>query len=234
VIRAIAILAVCAYGQKFEVASVKPSKAESNASSGIQTGHGRLAGRNVTLKRCIIGAYGVGPHQILGGPYWLDSDRFEILAKADEPIDDDTALMVMLRDVLADRFKLVIHRETKTIPALVMELAKNGPKFEKSSGGEAVTNTSGNQYGVSIDARNTDMDAFAAILARSMDLPVVNRTGLQGVFNIKLQWMSENAKRTEGPSIFTAIQEQLGLRLRSEKTPVEILVIDHAEKPSEN
>ena len=78
------------------------------------------------------------------------------------------------------------------------------------------------------------MDRFAEVLSRQMDLPVVNHTGLDGVFNFKLQWTPENAKTAEGVSVFTAIQEQLGLRLRSQKTPVEVLVIDHAEHPTEN
>jgi len=100
-VRAIAGLAVCVSGavcgqstvaQRFEVASVKPSKADPGSSSGIKTGRGRLDARNVTLKRCIMGAYGVGPHQIFGGPDWLESDRFEILARAEQPIDDDAAL----------------------------------------------------------------------------------------------------------------------------------------------
>jgi uncharacterized protein (TIGR03435 family) len=121
----------------------------------------------------------------------------------------------------------------------VLEVAKNGPKLEKAEGGESTTNSG---RGL-LDARNTTMDRFAEVLSRQMDLPVVNRTGLEGVFNLKLEWTPESAKQIkpgadgaamEGPSIFTAIQQQLGLRLRSQKTPVEILVIDHAEKPSEN
>jgi uncharacterized protein (TIGR03435 family) len=233
-VRAIAIFAVCvsAVAQRFEVASIKPSNADRNSSSGISTGHGRLNARNVTLKRCIIGAYGVGPHQIFGGPDWLDSDRFEILAKAEQPIDDDAALMVILQSLLADRFKLVLHRETRTIPALVLEVGKNGPKLEKAAAGESETNAQTTETGISLTVRNTSMDSFAKILARSTDLPVVDHTGLQGIFNFKLQWTVKSADN--GPSLFTAIQEQLGLRLRSLKTPVEIIVIDHAEKPSEN
>ena len=247
-VRAIAILAVCAaaaaYGQsaaspQFEVASVKPSKADSSSVSGIKTGHGKLDAHNVTLKRCIMGAYGVGPHQISGGPDWLGSDRFQISAKADQPIDDDAALMVMLQGLLAERFKLALHRETRTIPAFVLEVAKNGPKLEKAEAGESGANTTNTNTGVMIAAHNTDMDSFAKILARTMELPVVNQTGLEGIFNFKLHWTLESARRVdgglmEGASIFTAIQEQLGLRLRSEKRPVEILVIDHVEKPSEN
>lgn len=227
---------------KFEVASIKPSNSSPNSSSGIKTGHGRLDANNVTLKRCIMGAYGVGPHQIFGGPDWLESDRFEISAKADQPINDDDVLMVMLQSLLAERFKLTLHREIRTIPALVLDVAKNGPKLEKAEAGEAGTNTSNSNTGSMIDAHNTGMDLFAKVLARQVDLPVVNHTGLEGVFNFKLQWIREIATSAtppagatpDGPSIFTAIQEQLGLRLHSEKAPVEILVIDHLERPSEN
>lgn len=246
-LRAIASWAVCVTGavygqsttpQRFEVASVKPSLSESASSSGIETGHGRLHGYNVTLKRCIMGAYGVGPHQICGGPGWLESERFEILAKAEQPVGD-AELMVMLQDLLVERFKLALHRETKPMRAFVLEVAKNGPKLENAEPGESVTNTSTGNTGVTIDVQHTAMDAFAKILSRKMELPVVNHTGLEGIFHFKLQWTPESARPVdgaamEGASIFTAIQEQLGLRLHSERTPVEILVIDHAEKPSEN
>ncbi len=247
-LRAIACLAVsvltAAYGQsantpRFEVASVKPSRADSHSSSGIKTSHGRLDGENVTLQRCIVGAYGVGPHQILGGPDWLTSERFQIAAIAGQPADDDAVLMVMLQGLLADRFKLVLHRETKTMRAYALEVAAKGPKLEKAGLGESVTNTSSGNSGVIIDIRHTGMDSFAKILSRKLERPVVNHTGLEGLFNFKLQWMPESFKPGEtvppdGPSIFTAIQEQLGLRLVSQKMPVEMLVIDHAEKPSEN
>jgi uncharacterized protein (TIGR03435 family) len=247
IIRSLVTLAVCVsgvvygqstVGQRFEVASVKVSNVDPNSSSGIGTGRGRLNANNVTLKRCIMGAYGVGPLQISGGPDWIDSDRFEISAKADQPIDDDAVLMVMLQGLLAERFKLVVHHETRTVSALVLKVAKNGPKLEKAGPGESVNNTSTSNTGVVIDVRNTDMDQFAKILSRKMDLPVVNDTALKGIFNFTLRWTPEsrpvNGGVVDGPSVFTAIQEQLGLRLRSQKRPVEILVIDHAEKPSEN
>lgn len=242
--RAIASMTICFAGglcgqtaaaPHFEVASIKLSGASTNSTSGIGTGHGRLNANNVTLKRCIMGAWGVGPHQISGGPDWLDSDRFEIVAKADQPIHDDDALMVMLQSLLAERFKLALHRETRNMQALVLEVARNGPKMEKVDQGESVTDTSGGNSGVSMVVRSTTMDSFAGVLARSADLPVVNHTGLEGKFNFRLHWARE---RTDGagdaPSLFTAIQEQLGLRLRSEKTAVEVLVVDHAERPSEN
>ena len=226
-------------GQQFEVASIRPSSADSGSSSGIKTGHGRLDARNVTVKRCIIGASGVGPHQISGGPTWFDTERFDISAKADQPVDDDASLMIMLQKLLQGRFRLVIHHETKQMPALVIEVGRNGPKMEKATPGEAGTNTSGTNAGIIIDAHNTDMDLFARVLAREMDLPVVNQTGLEGVFNFKLSWARENAAperdgAAQGPSIFTAGQDQLGLHLRSQKAPVDLLVIDHLELPSAN
>jgi uncharacterized protein (TIGR03435 family) len=249
-IRGLACLVLCAagvgYGQsdavpRFEVASIKPSNADSSSSSGIKTGHGRLTAENVTLKRCIIGAYVVGPHQIFGGPDWLDLDRFEITAIADQPVGD-SALMAMLQNLLAERFKLALHRETRVVQAYTLEIGKGAPKLEKAAAGEGITNSSTSNGRAMIDAHNTSMDSFAQLLARQMDLPVVNHTELKGVFNFRLQWTRENAlsakpedaAANEAPSIFTAIQEQLGLRLRARKAPVEILVIDHAEKPTEN
>lgn len=218
---------------RFEVASIKPSNPDQlNAPSGIRTGHGRIAGNNVTLKRCIMGAYGLGPHLIAGGPDWLDSDRFEIVAKSEQPDDGDAELMQMLRTLMAERFKLAVHRETRTMPALSLEVAKNGPKLEKTGDGAAATR---NGRGL-IDARVITMGRFAEVLSRQMDLPVVDTTGLKGAFNLKLEWAPESARDAmdSRPSLFTALQQQLGLRLRSRKMPIEILVIDHAEKPLEN
>jgi uncharacterized protein (TIGR03435 family) len=225
------------YGQpaspkRFEVAAVKPSDADPSSTSGIGTKRGRLNANNVTLKRCIMGAYHMGRNQIIGGPDWLDADRFEIVAKSDQPTDGDAELMAMLQTLMAERFKLALHRETRTMQAYAIEVIKNGPKLEKADGGEGITESGRGR----LDARNTTMEHLAEILSRQMDLPVVNRTGLDGVFNLKLQWTPESARSSPdaGPSIFTAIQEQLGLRLRAQKAPLEVLVIDHAERPLAN
>jgi uncharacterized protein (TIGR03435 family) len=221
----------------FEVASIKPSKANANGSSGINSRNGRIDASNVTLKRCIMGAYEVGPNQIIGGPDWLDSERFEITAKAEEPVGV-SVLNKMLQTLLTDRFKLVLHRETKQIDAYILESRNEAARIEKGDGKGATTNNGrGN-----IVAMNATMDRFAEILSRQMDRPVVNHTGYEGVFNLTLKWTPEstgtakpdNGAAIEGPSIFTAIQEQLGLRLRAQKVAVDVIVIDHAEKPSEN
>jgi uncharacterized protein (TIGR03435 family) len=242
-IRGLATVAVCLgaalYGQPaaaphFEVASIKPSN-DPPGHSGSDSDRGRLTMTNVTLKRCIMGAYAIGPNQIVGGPDWLDSDRFQISAKAEGPAND-AAINAMLQTLLAERFQLVVHRETRTIPAFVLEVAKNGPKVENSEGSGNTTNSQRGR----IEAKGTSMKMFAEVLSRQMELPVVDQTGLEGVFSFTLQWTPESTRPVkpeetpEGPSVFTAIQEQLGLRLRSQKAPVEVLVVERAEKPSEN
>jgi uncharacterized protein (TIGR03435 family) len=221
-------------GPQFEVATVKPSSPEEiQGSSGCKTGHGRATCTNVTLKRCIVGAYHAGPGQIVGGPGWIDSDRFHIEAKAETPTDDDAILDAMLQALLKEQFHLALHRETRNMQALVLEVAKNGPKLEKAPGGEAVTDGSHGR----MTLKNTAMDGFAERLARVTGLPVVNGTNLDGVFNMRLVWTPEGDNPNgpgSPPSLFTAIQEQLGLRLQSQKAPVPVLVVDHAEKPSGN
>ncbi len=241
--RSVLVFLICgmACGQteaipRFEVASVKPSTTRSGG--GVATGHGRVTVLSETLKRCIMGAYGVGPNLIAGGPAWLDSDRFEIVAKSEHAEDGDKELMLMLRTLLAERFKLSVHRETRTMTALVLEIAKNGPKLEKAEDGAATTKNGQN----SIDATAITMSRFAEVLSRQTDLPVVDHTGLQGAFNLKLAWRPERARPTvtgvdetmERPSLADALQQQLGLRLEARKVPIEILVIDHAEQPSGN
>jgi len=227
---------------QFEVATIKPNPGDNPYSSGLNTQHGRLNAQNVTLKRCIMGAYGVGPNQVSGGPSWVSSQSFDIAAKAAQPVNDDAELMKMLRTLLADRFQLTLHQETRTIPAYVLEVAKDGPKLEPSTDdGDSSTNTTSTHDGIAIDARNTDMDRLADLLARKMDLPVVNQTGLTGSFNIKLHWTPDSYKAAAGApnspdevTIFAALPEQLGLRLRATKAPVQVLVIEHAELPTPN
>jgi uncharacterized protein (TIGR03435 family) len=231
---AIALLARAQAEPRFEVASIKPASDEEVAagSSGIKTGHGRATGTNVTLKRCIIGSYHIGPAQLVGGPNWLDSDRFHIEAKATEPVNDDATLDAMIRSLLADRFHLVMHKETRDLRALVLVVSKQGAKLEKAEGGDAVTDAA---HGA-LTLKNSTMDALAERLARTTDVPILNQTGLDGVFNLKLVWTPDNDHpKPDGPPLLPiALQEQLGLQLRSERAPVEVLVIDHVEKPTAN
>jgi uncharacterized protein (TIGR03435 family) len=225
---------------EFDVSTVKPTDpTQAGTIEGIATHAGVVDGRNVTVQRCIMGAYSVGPHQVVGGPDWVYADRFDIMGKSDQPVEDDGVLNQMLQRLLSDRFKLTLHRGTKVLPAYVLEVDKNGPKLEKAEGGDSDTNTSAGKRGrVKIDAKNTNMDLFAEVLARKMDLPVVNQTGLTDIFNFKLHWTPDNISVSQQTaadvSIFDALEQQLGLHLRSAKAPVEVLVIDHIERPTAN
>ena len=222
------LFSVTVYAQ-FEVASVKRSPPNrDNGPVGITTGNGRMTAYDVTLKRCIMSAFAVGQNQIAGGPDWFESERYDIVAHAEQSVGD-RALMGMLQTLLMERFKLGLHREMRKMPAFVISVAKGGPKLEKSAGGDGSTTYSRGR----LEVRATTMDSFAERLGRMLDRPVVNRSELEGVFDFKLEWAPDDAVNDVRPSIFTAMQ-RLGLRLRVEKTAVEVLVIDHAEKPTAN
>src|ERR1700691_962511 len=223
---------------QFEAASIPPTDAkELDGPSGCLTTTGLMRCTNVTLKRCIVGAYGVGPDRVLGGPDWISADRFQITARSDQPVGDK-GLMAMLRTLLAERFKLVLHRESRPGEAMVLEVAKNGLKLQPADGGR----TSWENLHDHLEATKITMGEFAEILSRILNLPVVDRTSLSGAFNFTLRWNPDDAdalKRDEKfaalqSEMSTAIARQLGLALTFRKMPVETLVIDHAEKPSEN
>lgn len=224
---------------EFDVTSVKPSGPGARWSSGIDTMPGRIEGERVTLKRCIMQAYAVGPHQVLGGPEWMATDRWRIEARASRPVEDDAVLMKMLQVLLADRFQLAIHREMRTLPAYVLEVGKNGPKMERADGVDDDTDTDGWRGALTLKAKKTDMNSLAEALEGRLDRPVVNRTGLAGGYNFSLHWSPSNGQvegddDAEDVSIFTAVVEQLGLRLKAAKEPVEVLVVDRVERPSAN
>ena len=193
---------------------------------------------NVTLKRCIEGAYGVGEDRVVAGPDWLDSDRYQITGQADRPVGDND-LMAMLQALLAERFKLVLHRESRRGESVVLEVAKGGPKLQLAPDGASASWKNMHDH---IEATKITMGGFAGILARSLNLPVVDGTGLTGAFNFTLRWNPDNAdalERDEAAAALesemsTAIARQLGLKLTPRRIPLEVLVIDHAEKPSEN
>jgi bla regulator protein BlaR1 len=224
----------------FEVASIKP-RGPAVIGPGFRSSTGSSPGMlnysNVTLRTCIQKAYGVRPYQISGGPNWLGDERFDIMAKAASIVPEDQ-MMTMLRKLLEQRFKLTTHREAKEMPVYALVVRKNGPKIhavKDDDGGTQVDGGDGHQ----ISVRNLSMEGLVQILSRRQqtDRPVLDRTGLKGVFNFTLDFATDDAASadgTAGPSIFTAVQEQLGLKLEATKGPVEIIVIDHVEKPSDN
>jgi bla regulator protein BlaR1 len=260
---------------EYEVASIKPNKSGTNMVRLMYAPDG-LTATNGTLQMFINAAYGVDDNQISGGPSWLKSDHYDMEAKMDSAtadalhkLSEDQAKLErqrMLQALLADRFKLTIHRETRELPILALVVAKDGPKFQEAKPGDTYPNGVKGPDGHSgagmmigsregLTAQGILIANFAAHLSRVLGRKVVDKTGLTGRYDFTLKWAPDERqapmfKGTEGgqpgttggtpapelpgPSIYTAVQEQLGLKLASEKGPVDILIIDHVEKASEN
>jgi uncharacterized protein (TIGR03435 family) len=216
------------FGQAFEVASIKPNPTGSGHSDTDVDGN-LLRMKNVTLKACITWAYRMTDSQI-SGPDWLASERFDITAKA----ESGPPHPAMLAAVLEERFKLAVHRETREMMVFAPTVAKGGPKLKKVDPGEDDT-TSRRGH---LTATRVSMNGLARFLAGSkvrLGRPVVNKTGLDGVFDFDLDWTPGVSEPKSAPLIFLALQEQLGLKLEAQKGPVDVLVVDHVEKaPTEN
>jgi uncharacterized protein (TIGR03435 family) len=138
----------------------------------------------------------------------------------------------MMQTLLAERFKLALHRETRVLPVYALVVAKNGPKLQEANpDGRAGLTSEGGRSGVRVTSQKAAMAGLAHRLSLDVGRPVLDRTEIKGFFRITLEW----AREGDGPSVFAAIQEQLGLKLEATKAPIEILVIDHAQKvPTEN
>ncbi|HEV1284485.1 MAG TPA: TIGR03435 family protein [Bryobacteraceae bacterium] len=228
---AVAFLCSALFGQTFEVASLKPNDSGPGHSD-VDVDGNLLRMKNVTLKACIVWAFRTTDAQV-SGPSWLESERFDIVAKA----ESGSPQPAMLQAVLADRFKLAVHRETREQTLCELVVAKNGPKLKKVDPGEDDT-TSRRGH---LTATRVSMPALARFLAGPnirLGRPVVDKTGLDGVFDFTLDWtLDSDAEKSPDhpPSIFVALQEQLGLKLEARKGPVEVLIVDHVEKvPTEN
>jgi uncharacterized protein (TIGR03435 family) len=212
----------------FEVSSVKSDKSETGVDR-VKIAEGSLIIQNVSLKRCIGLAY--GRDYLLSGPDWLDSERFDISAKfPPETLDHD--VLLMLQGLLAERFNLALHRETRQFSAYALVIGKGGPKLHAAAApdGEYMFRAqAGRATGSSIS-----MHAFADRLSRSvfqLDRQVVDFTGLTGTFDLTLDWNPNNTQSdATGPSIFTAVQEQFGLKLEPRKVPLEVLIVDHVNR----
>ena len=253
---------------RFEAASIKPNN---DAVQPLRLGAtaGRFTAENVTLGRLIQMAFGVRDVQIAGGPAWINSSGFDVVAKA----ADNRTIAIgggngipMLQSLLEERFMLKVHRETREQDVYKLTIAKNGPKMPQTKGGCAAVNlnnpapplapdqaslpacgvTSGvndrghlNIIGMSIE--NVSGAPFPSLkqrLSQIVGRPVIDNTGLTGVFDVHLVWNPEDiavpSDLAAGPSLFTALQDQLGLKLEAAKGPIEMLIIDHVEMPSEN
>ncbi|HEV2135513.1 MAG TPA: TIGR03435 family protein [Terracidiphilus sp.] len=234
----------------FEVATIKPvGSDEGKGRYLIMRGSDTFVGKNYTLKLLIAAAYELNPREISGGPTWIDSDHFDILARTPgtvQPTHDEQ--MRMLRRLLTERFKLSYHRQQKVFSIYQLEIDKGGPKLKPSTAAaDALPALISTVYPhhILMPARNAAMGDFVSVLQRAvLDRPVVDKTGLTGRYDFDLQWAPDETQfggevpvappDASSPPFFTAIREQLGLRLVATRGPAEALVIDHAERPSPN
>ncbi len=263
---------------QFEVASVRPSSPGERTTSKTTPG-GRAAYTNWALKSLIQVAYGVPGFRVSGGPDWIRTDRFDIVAKAGDAASQDphkvtnnevdsyqARMRERLQSLLADRFHLHTHRETRELSGYALVVARNGPKLQEATeegpgldefkhpdGGKGAgirarggARDSGGRFlgGGSFKGQMATMAMLADIVTRNLGRPVVDKTGLKGRYDFNVEWAPDPAALgstpavpppdMSGPSAFTAIQEQLGLRLEPARVAVEVLVIDHVERPDAN
>ena len=233
----------------FEVATIKPS--DPNRPGKAFTVRGRtFATINTTLVDLITFAYGLHPGQVIGAAEWAGKEMYDITAQPDgEGFPNDRQWKSMVAKLLADRFQLGFHRDTRELSAYVLTVANGGPKMARSGGDpNGLPGLFFKGLGV-LPALNATMGDFAGVMqAVVLDRPVVDRTGLTGRWDFTLQWTPDESQfggrgaaagqlqagPNAPPGLFTAIQEQLGLKLESTRTAVEVFVIDRAEKPSAN
>ncbi len=233
----------------FDAATIRPANADTKGRYLIMQGTHRFVGKYYTLDLLIAAAYDLNPHEISGGPGWAGSDHFDILAITPgdvRPTHDEQ--MKMLRNLLSDRFKLTFHREQKIFSIYQLELASGGMKLKPSTAAAddppALISTVYPQR-IVLPARNATMGDFASLLQRAvLDRPVVNKTGLSGRYDFDLTWAPDESQfggdvpvasaDAPSPPLFTAMQEQLGLRIEATRGPVDALVIDTAERPTAN
>ena len=234
----------------FEVATVKPS--DPNRPGKLFTVKGRdVLTINTTLADLITFAYGVHARQITGGPSWMESDKFDVQGRPQvEGVPSQTQLRALIKNLLAERFQLTVHNDKKDLPAYVIIVGPQGPKMTQNT-----TNPNGLPSLLfkglgNLPAMNASMADLANVLqAAVLDRPVVDKTGIQGKYDFTLVWTPDEGQfRSMGvnvppppandpnapPGLFTAIQEQLGLKLESTTAPVDVIVIDRVEKPAAN
>src|SRR5580658_4599213 len=238
---------------EFEVAAIKPSDPNSAGRWIRMQSANRFYAKNHTVKTLIQAAYNLTPRAVSGGPSWVDSDHYEILAETPgnvRPALDEQ--MSMLRKLLADRFRLKFHREEKEFSIYALTVAKTGSKLKESTLDLDATPEGPPLLAfviapdtVRLPARAVTMPEIASVFQRAaLDQPVVDRTGLSGRYDFDLEFTPDESQfsglglkgtpESTKPDLFTAMQQQLGLKLEATKGPINTLVIDQAERPSAN
>jgi uncharacterized protein (TIGR03435 family) len=235
---------------EFEVATVKPSKPGARGKGfGVRGRH--LSTLNTSLMDLLTFCYRVNSRQVIGLPGWADSQQFDIEAQpAGEGQPSDTQWRVMLQKLVASRFKMSFHPEQRELSVYALTVAKDGPKLTPSKDDSNNLPMLGFRGMGDLVAANADMGHVIEMLEGAvLDRPVVNRTGLKGKYDLQLKWtpdptqfasLKENMQPAAPPSadappdLFTAMQQQLGLKLESTKASVNVMVVDHVEQPSAN
>ena len=239
--------------ESFEVATVKPTPPEWTQGRYVrmQSAH-QLVAKNYQLRMLIAFAYSLSPQAISGGPAWLDTDHYDILAETPGDVRPNLdEQLAMLRKLLADRFKLSFHREPKEFPVYTLSVAKSGSKLKESTLSPDATPEGPPPLvfviapdSVRLPARYATMGELVAVMQRSaMDRPVLDKTGLTGRYDFDLEWMPDETQfgglwlhldpESRKPDLFAAMQ-QLGLRLEATKGLIDAMIIDRIERPSEN
>lgn len=251
----------------FEVASIKPDKAAGEGPVMVRFMPDGFMATNLPLRMLIREAYGVEENQIMGAPAWVGSHSYDIEAKVDNSAVEELKKLsldqrrAMLRPLLADRFKLQTHRETRELPVYELSVAKSGAKIREAKPGDTYPNGIKGPDGGSgpgliwfdrdkLTCQAVTSADLARLLSQRLGHNVIDKTGLTGKYDVVMPWPQEEeaapmsaadgqqnnaaAPDTSGPSLFTALQDALGLRLESHKDAVEVLVVDHIEAPSEN
>jgi uncharacterized protein (TIGR03435 family) len=245
-------------GAAFDVATIKPSAPNAMGGSSGVWPNGNLVSKNEPLKFAICDAYGVLILQCLGGSAWLESDRYDIEAKPDSATAEQFLKLSwkqrkpvqqrMQQALLADRLKLKAHFETREMPILALVVAKGGLKMHEAKPGDIYANglkrDDGKPFGAgvfsmgngNVSQQGMSLDTLALNLPGMTGHIVENKTGLTGVYDFTLRYSDDMSASSDSstPSIYTALEEQLGLKLESTKGPVQVLVIDHVERPSAN
>jgi uncharacterized protein (TIGR03435 family) len=237
--------AVCWSQQpEFEVASIKPNNSGSSNSGFNRMAGGGLHANNVTFREMILFAYEFRDQQLIGASGWMDNERYDVMAKptqndnptgAKRSFDEDfRGLRVKTRALLADRFKLSVHTETRELPIYALVVAKSGHHLQPTKSENLRIN---NRNGLVICNKVTMQQFAESTLTYKMGRIVVDKTGLTGEFDFELKYVEDKAAAAgdnSAPDFLTVLRQQLGLVLESQKGPVEVLVIDHAEKASVN
>ena len=233
----------------FDVAVIKP-----NTSAGPGKGFG-IRGRqfstmNTSVSDMITFAYGLHARQITGGPGWMETEKYNVTAKPEgEGQPNDKQWKIMVQKLLADRFQLTFHREKKELSVYAIVVGKNGPKLTKSAGNPSGLPGLFFRGLGNLPATNATIADFAGVMQSAvLDRPVVDQTGLEGRFDFQLKWTPDETQfggmgmkvpppaddAAAPPDLFTAMQDQLGLKLQATKAAVDVIVVDRVSKPSEN